>query len=838
MPPPSIVRSASLGIVHASATTLHAISFEGVNVQPGDRAKWVRADATSCSSEFDATTASLTLASSGASSGGSSGASSGDGSDGAVVEAGMGGGGDGNVSAVFKFPPASGGQLILCYRFNYAQQAEHPGKAKHTPYILFPSVRLTVLRFDKVLPSGTAVGCASALVVIGAGFASRPAVGSSSSTSSTAEHVADGPSCGFGSIGSESATVLNDTHLVCTTPVPTDTGTVAMRVDFGRLTSALPDAFPGFEIFDASASAIASVWPVGGAYNLAPIVHLRGTFGRALGTPLCRFGNWTSPPLAGYAFNATHLTCRKPPFPNSARGGDEAVHHAVHFSPNGQCWPVGGMASDGAVLGASYATFNSQVDSLEVGGVPATGSVPIELRGAGFVFPALTHAGVCRYTAEGIVEGPGSVGDSAKGVVVTSGLEVLSPTRVRCTGTPAGGQVSTWRVEVLQNGVDPEPSPRAVQLSTYDLSAVRVSAVIPLGGPVGVETAVTVLGSGFATYGAGHFVCRIGSVHAPAVMLDATRTLCTLPPLGAAGSFGVTVSLNNGTAGTFSVDSVPFEAYYPPYLSAVSPVEGDAQGGTTVTVFGRGFLALSVDAATRAGLLRCRFGGVEAATVQPLSHTDTQVVCVTPWGEGEGQPVRIALNSHSFRSRKAATIGSPPTTETDGPSFMFKGLHPPALVEAYFTPDSTTLVIRFDSQVRVLAGVPDPRFLYCTALPCSCFSLLLADGCSCCIYLLGPAADQPRQHERRRAVLDRARRCHSRPAPRLIGIRRRVLLARRLNAHRTTHHGHAGGWRHAGGREAECVVAQGVDVPRQLHPRREPVLGRWRSQRRGHWRRR
>ena len=32
------------------------------------------------------------------------------------------------------------------------------------------------------------------------------------------------------------------------------------------------------------------------------------------------------------------------------------------------------------------------------------------------------------------------------------------------------------------------------------------------------------------------------------------------------------------------------------------------------------------------------------------------------------------------------------------PQFEFKGLHPPALIEAYFSPAGTTLIIRFDSQ--------------------------------------------------------------------------------------------------------------------------------------------
>ena len=382
-----------------------------------------------------------------------------------------------------------------------------------------------------------------------------------------------------------------------------------MRVDVGALTSGLADAFPSFGVFDASINVITSLWPAGGAYNREPIVRMRGTFETAdYGRPTCKFGNWTSSPVvnasgANHRLNATQLTCAKPRFPDSVR--DAVGAYPVSFSPNGQCWPPSTTAS--------FITYNAQVDAFDLTGAPATQSLPLEVRGQGFVQPVLPNA-ACRFVSH------------ADGTVVTTTLYVLSPTRARCAGTPAGGMISTWRLEVVQNGMDADPSLYPLTLTTYDLAAVRVSALDPPGGPTGVETAVTVRGTGFATYGEVQLVCRIGGVNVPAVLLDVNRTLCKVPPLAAPAGVVVTVSLNNGTSGTLSSDATVFTAYHPPYLTSILPGEGDARGGTRVTVYGVGFTAISADASVRSGLLRCRFGGAQSPTVAALSHTDSSVV--------------------------------------------------------------------------------------------------------------------------------------------------------------------------------------------------------------------
>ena len=72
-------------------------------------------------------------------------------------------------------------------------------------------------------------------------------------------------------------------------------------------------------------------------------------------------------------------------------------------------------------------------------------------------------------------------------------------------------------------------------------------------------------------------------------------------------------------------------------------------------------------------------------------------MCVSTWGEESdaGQPVAVSLNAASFGTRAGSTI----------PRFFYYGLHPPAIVQAYFSIDATTILIRFDAQATNRAGM-------------------------------------------------------------------------------------------------------------------------------------
>ena len=306
-----------------------AITFEGVNLHIGDRVKWVSADAQSCSSEYDRSPWTTTVAAQ-------------------QAESSKDGGSAGQVSAHFAFPLASTGQLSLCYKFMFQQQPV-PGRISPTPYMLFPGIRVVVVRYDDVVPSGTAVGCASRVVVHGAGFKSlRMAMQGPNIPINAAV------ACNFGASSSlwrSLATVLDDSRLECFTPAPDAIGPLPLRVDLDvshwdaaagwSATAHHAAAFPGFTVFAAGDFAVSNVVsrvdrlaPVGAAYNLQPAVTLSGFFTRSYGDPRCRFGSWTGVVVTNATYNTTHVMCRKPRFPDSERGVVGPV--LVTFSPNGR----------------------------------------------------------------------------------------------------------------------------------------------------------------------------------------------------------------------------------------------------------------------------------------------------------------------------------------------------------------------------------------------------------------------------------------------------------------------------------------------------------------------
>ena len=263
------------------------IIFAGANVHPGDRAKWVWAGSTSCDSTNDATVVAIMDGESGR-----------------------------RVAGRFFFPAA--GSLQLCYKFAYgANTPSWSGShAAPTPYLLFPQIRTAVLTFQSVVPRGTAIGCTSTLSVHGAGFAALVDESEALLPSSP-----PGLRCAFGQPPAEpiftGATIVSDALTRCASPTPRAAANFSMRVDYGSLTASHPDVLAVFGVFDATASAVSTVWPRGGGYNLLPTVELTGIF-EDFGAPRCRFGRWVGD-WGVVTANGTRARCRKPRLPDSER---------------------------------------------------------------------------------------------------------------------------------------------------------------------------------------------------------------------------------------------------------------------------------------------------------------------------------------------------------------------------------------------------------------------------------------------------------------------------------------------------------------------------------------
>ena len=163
--------------------------------------------------------------------------------------------------------------------------------------------------------------------------------------------------------------------------------------------------------------------------------------------------------------------------------------------------------------------------------------------------------------------------------------------------------------------------------------------------------------------------------------LASSRVACLFDVPTVAGELTVELSLNEGRAGTYSQDALPFAVYAPPAVTSVTPTEGPASGGEVVTIYGSGFEALG--SSTVNDQLRCKFGD-QVQVQPPLSFTDTTVVCLTSWGSG-ASTVSVALNGASF--------------DTSSVLYTFIGLHEPTLLEVYVPiGEVSTLVLVFDSQ--------------------------------------------------------------------------------------------------------------------------------------------
>jgi hypothetical protein len=121
--------------------------------------------------------------------------------------------------------------------------------------------------------------------------------------------------------------------------------------------------------------------------------------------------------------------------------------YPVSFSANGQCFNESSAAT--------FTTYNSQVNSINVAGAPSMSSVPLEVAGEGFVHPAL-NGGLCRFTLEG----------SVPQVQVDSPLDVVSTTLVRCL-TPATGMRSSTRLNALTLNPHRQPPPSTLTLNPH-----------------------------------------------------------------------------------------------------------------------------------------------------------------------------------------------------------------------------------------------------------------------------------------------------------------------------------------------------------------------------------
>jgi hypothetical protein len=162
-----------------------------------------------------------------------------------------------------------------------------------------------------------------------------------------------------------------------------------------------------------------------------------------------------------------------------------------------------------------------------------------------------------------------------------------------------------------------------------------ITAVVPVRGPAGGGTGLTITGTGFQVDAPGPTQVIIGGFGAGAVTVLSDTSLTCLTPGGHEDQrVNVTVANANGQATL--VDGFRYNPA--PTLTALQPARGSSLGGTTVTLTGSGFFLGNPGPST------VLFGGVPATGIDVLN--DASLTCVAPPGT-LGATVDVRLSNLS-----------------------------------------------------------------------------------------------------------------------------------------------------------------------------------------------
>ena len=119
-----------------------------------------------------------------------------------------------------------------------------------------------------------------------------------------------------------------------------------------------------------------------------------------------------------------------------------------------------------------------------------------------------------------------------------------------------------------------------------------------------------------------------------------TQAYCTTPQWAAAGAVEVEVSSNGQQ---FSSGGAAFTYASAASVSSVWPVQGSAEGGTPLTVYGSGFTAASESL----GYLQCRLNGT-VVRAQRLAGAADAAVCVSGAAAAGYVSVEVSTNGLDF----------------------------------------------------------------------------------------------------------------------------------------------------------------------------------------------
>ena len=171
-------------------------------------------------------------------------------------------------------------------------------------------------------------------------------------------------------------------------------------------------------------------------------------------------------------------------------------------------------------------------------------------------------------------------------------------------------------------------------------SATAITSLSRTSGPVSGGTQVTITGTGFSTVQ--HV--KFGTTTAQSFTVRSATQIVATSPVHAVGTVRISVTTAGGTTPTTSADLYKF-VIPTPSVTAISPVNGPASGGTMVTVSGNGFTGATtvLFGANKGKTVSVNAGGTQLTVKSPAGTSGDPVAVrvVTPGGESPAVPTDL-----------------------------------------------------------------------------------------------------------------------------------------------------------------------------------------------------
>lgn len=508
----------------------------------------------------------------------------------------------------------------------------------------------------------------------------------------------------FDGVAATDVLVVDDTTLTCVSPIGTAGGTVDVTVSNVNGSDPLAGSFRYHEF-----PTITGVVPNGGSSLGGTSITMTGTGFQAddAGTNEVLIGGVPATDVVVVADG--QITFTSPPgvpatlvgvaVSNENGGASLSDSFTIHPLPSlTNVDPPTGSSDGGTVLtliGSGFFDFSPGVNTVLVGGAPATGvvvssdtelqcSAPAGVEGATVDVEvsnangSSTLAGAYTFTGEptitGIVPPSGPLFGGYNRLVQGSGFTDLG------AGTPTvsfGGSPAT--AIVVLNGNELQCTVPAGAIGLVDVTVttgngsatltdgfeyegtVSLSAVTPgLGSALG-GTSISLTGSGFQSNSPGGNTVTVDGVAATGVaVVSDTQITCTTP----AGAAGTTVDVAVANANGSDTLASGFTYFATPTLTSISPSSGTSLGGTSVTLTGTGFQNNSP------GTNSVTIDGTAATNIVVVS--DTQITCESPAGTaGTSVDVIISNDNGSATFASSYTYFGTPTLASISPSTGF-----------------------------------------------------------------------------------------------------------------------------------------------------------------------